>query len=584
MLISNLNNIDENFINVDLALIGAGPVGLTIAKALADTGLKILLLESGGLTFNSRAEALNQLEFAGDPKLNRPGKSRHLAWGGSSDARLDGCKPFELRNRIFGGSTHTWTGKCAAFDEIDFEARDWVAGSGWPLELADLQDDLDRAAQTLNLGPNCYDEALWERLGVASPVGEMDREKLRSFFWQFSKSPSDPRSIMRFGKEYSSLEAPNLRVLLDATVTHIDTNGDGTKFQSLQLRSLAGKKAVVKARAAVLCAGGIENARLLLLSRNIVEAGVGNRHDMVGRHLMDHPQCRLATFATDHYEAIRQNFGFHYLSENGGEFPYLHGLCLSPALQRQEKLLNCAVFVDERRASDNPWDAMIRVIRKDQQTNIGDLVTVARQPGTILSGLYRRLIQKRGLPHKVESLVLGCLVEQRPDPDNRVALSAQKDAFGLPRARIEWRVSDMEKRTIARMGHLISDEFQRIGLPRPRLCDWVRNGQLEEAVLIDAAHPTGTTRMSDDPKSGVVDRNCRVHGVDGLYVAGSSVFPTSGHANPTLMILALAHRLARTLRQSLTKPASITLSTSSRHYASNENMVALRKSPGQLRG
>jgi choline dehydrogenase-like flavoprotein len=140
----------------------------------------------------------------------------------------------------------------------------------------------------------------------------------------------------------------------------------------------------------------------------------------------------------------------------------------------------------------------------------------------------------------------------------------------------------MERRTIARMGQIIADEFQRIGLPKPDLCNWAREGRLSEAVLIDAAHPTGATRMSADPRSGVVDPNCQVHGLEGLYVAGSSVFPTSGHANPTLMILALAHRLAKTLKNKLAKPASLKVVAAPRHYSDQENVALTRKTPANL--
>jgi len=120
-------------------------------------------------------------------------------------------------------------------------------------------------------------------------------------------------------------------------------------------------------------------------------------------------------------------------------------------------------------------------------------------------------------------------------------------------ARADWRINHDEYRTIVRLAHLTRDAFARAGLPAPILEPWVAEGRLEESAIIDFAHTLGTTRMSDNPQSGVVDVNCQVHGVGGLYIAGASTFPTSGHANPTLMILGLAIRLADTIKSELTR-------------------------------
>jgi choline dehydrogenase-like flavoprotein len=147
--------------------------------------------------------------------------------------------------------------------------------------------------------------------------------------------------------------------------------------------------------------------------------------------------------------------------------------------------------------------------------------------------------------------VLDCIVEQRPDPDSRLSLSDRTDCLGLPIARLDWRISDQERETVATFGNLICKEFQRIGLANPKLADWAKHRRLDDSRFVDVCHPTGTTRMASDARSGVVDTHCQVHGTEGLYIAGSSVFPTTGHANPTLMIVALAIRLADRLKQTL---------------------------------
>ena len=153
-------------------------------------------------------------------------------------------------------------------------------------------------------------------------------------------------------------------------------------------------------------------------------------------------------------------------------------------------------------------------------------------------------------------LRLSCAVEQRPDPASRVTLADRVDRFGMPLSRIDWRIDSQEQHTVRRTAELVGEGLQRLGLDGLALDEWVRDGAGFPPTFADAAHPTGTTRMADEPRQGVVDRQGQVHGVQGLYVAGSSTFPTSGHANPTLMIVALAIRMADHLKQLHAQPAA----------------------------
>jgi choline dehydrogenase-like flavoprotein len=127
----------------------------------------------------------------------------------------------------------------------------------------------------------------------------------------------------------------------------------------------------------------------------------------------------------------------------------------------------------------------------------------------------------------------------------------------MPLSKLDWRISEQERQTVRRLGQLICQELQRLGLPQPVLADWLDAQENWRSQFVDRAHPTGTTRMSVNPKEGVVDSNCQVHGVAGLFIAGSSVFPTTGHANPTLMLVALSIRLADWLKiHQFSAPAS----------------------------
>lgn len=160
----------------------------------------------------------------------------------------------------------------------------------------------------------------------------------------------------------------------------------------------------------------------------------------------------------------------------------------------------------------------------------------------LAAGVYRRLTDQR-------VLWFGANTEQVPNPESRVTLAAERDAVGVPRPKLDWQLTMQDKEATRRACRMVGEELARLGIGRMRLDDWLLADGDDWQGLDVRYHHMGTTRMSDDPKQGVVDADCRVHGIDNLYIAGSSVFPTSGYANPTLTIVAMAIRLADHLRQ-----------------------------------
>lgn len=533
MKFSDLNQLENDVvIETDLCIVGSGPAGLSIAKEFANTNIQVWIIESGGLKEDADTQTLYAIESIGVPRV---------------------MQQEILRYRIWGGTSHIWTGRCAPFDEIDFQHRDWVPYSGWPISRHELNPYLERASYNLGLGPNCYDERLWKQFGVQRPRLTLDPTLLKSAFWQFSKHPNTPNEPTRFGRGFLPPIADNIHVLLHANVTHINTNSVGKQVQSIEVSTLHHKRAQIKAKAFVLCCGGIENARLLLASNRYIPNGVGNHYDRVGRFLMDHAGCVLGTFNPRRSAAVQNLFGHYWLDDAQKRHVYLHGVALSPALQAKERLLNCAAYLEVFPALNEPWQAIMRLTKTIKQTGLSrslypDTLAVASQLPDIAHGLYRRKVKHRPPITKADRIELWCLTEQLPDPDSRVTLSDQKDALGMPLSKLNWKISNQERRSVQRLSHLIVQEFQRLGLPQPDLADWLNADDNWQSHFIERAHPTGTTRMSAIPQDGVVDANCQVHGVEGLFIAGSSVFPTAGHANPTLMIVAMAIRLADRLK------------------------------------
>ncbi len=356
---------------------------------------------------------------------------------------------------------------------------------------------------------------------------------------------------MRFAHVAAELVAPNIDILTHATVTQIQLDTSGRRVASLDLRSVDGGCATVRPETVVLCAGGIENARLLLASRSLAAGGVGNARDVVGRYLADHPRSTLLRFDRPDIDAVARHFNFYGLVDHGRTQFYLHGLRLSPTVQRQEGLVNCAAYPVQIHSPGDPWAALKRLMRGDRARLARDLTVVARSPGFLAKGAFRRMVQKRGMMHRSDELRFDVMVEQKLDAESRVTLSDQVDRNGVPLPRVAWKIGSTELQSVKRLARALVCEFERNALPQPHLVDWIAWDEDDRAAFTDMAHPSCTTRMGSDAATSVVDPNAMVHGVDGLFVAGSSVFSTPGHANPTLMMLGLAMRLADHLKMRL---------------------------------
>ncbi|NLS00462.1 GMC family oxidoreductase [Rhizobium sp. P38BS-XIX] len=549
MMNRDLRSLPEAIeIDCDIAIIGGGPAGIAIARELAGTRIRVLVIESGGSDYEAEIQALNSVENIGAPDalpdnaLEGRGYTGALSW-------LNDIAAFELRNRMIGGSSHTWIGKCAAFDEMDFAIRPWLPLSGWPISRSQLLPTLQRAAHLLNLGPNVYDEMLFSLLHTAPEELDLDREILRAFFWQFSHMRNQRAEPTRFNRLARDIKAANIDFLTHATVTSINIDSQARHVTSLDLKSSTGRSASVRAKTIVLCGGGVENARLLLASNAQLPAGIGNRHDVVGRYLCDHPRTSLCRFTGRDIQTIAQHFNFYGLNHGGGTHFYLRGLSLSPEIQMREGLTNCAAYPVQVHADDDPWASLKRLRKGAGKTFLRDLLSVAKSADMITTGLYNRLVQKRGLPHRSTELRFDVMAEQEVNSESRITLSQKRDRLGQPLPRIDWKIGERETNSVRRLAQLISHEFVRVGLPKPQLPDWMGTDDASGATFMDMAHPSCTTRMGADPRTSVVDADAMVHDLDGLFIAGSSVFSTPGHANPTLMLLALSIRLADHLKQ-----------------------------------
>ena len=299
MYISELRAVPpQETLQADVCVIGSGPAGATIIRELAGTGLRAIILESGGRTPQPLADALSEVENVG--------------WQRVADQSL-------ARPRILGGASHLWTGRCAPFDDIDYERRDWVPYSGWPFGPEELAPYLDRTTAHLGLGIGSgYTGADFWRLARRLPRHGIASDGVLPFFWQYSKDELNRYGSMRFGPRLATQLPGNVRLMTNATVLHINTNAQASVAHSVEVANPDGSRWTIVAPTIVLCAGGIENARLLLASNRVAPAGLGNQHDLVGRFLMDHPRGSVASFALADYASLRRSFAIHNVRSASG--------------------------------------------------------------------------------------------------------------------------------------------------------------------------------------------------------------------------------------------------------------------------
>jgi len=526
--LQDLRNSEETRFDCDVCIVGTGPAGLAIAQELRGAYARVLMIESGDARASAEHAALDRVESVGAPRLEDQSR---------------------VRARVFGGTSTVWNGRCVPLSPLDFAERSWVPLSGWPVSHAELQPYFERAARYLGLWPVRYDSALEASLPAKLPPlpDELAGDLMRCT-WQYSVDEANASVPTLSSRAFMDSPPENVEVLLSATATHIEVDGNA-QLQWLEVRSLNGRVARVHCKLLVVCAGGIETPRLLLHSRSTMSTGLGNQHDMLGRCFMDHPRCTLGHFALADGPRIRPPFMLQRVDAGGRPRYFARGLALTPDCQRREQLLNCAAWLDARVAPDDPWHALKRLARRASAEPLADVFSIARQPWLTAQELYRRFVERHPVLFKTDALTLLCDVEQAPNLDSRIGLSEHLDALGVPMARIDWRFGEAERRTLQRFAGLAQRAFERMGLPQLQLTDSARTGQFQPGDFVDVAHPAGGTRMASDPRRGVVDEQCQVHGVSGLFVVGTSVFPTNGHANPTLTLLALSLRLADHLKQ-----------------------------------
>jgi choline dehydrogenase-like flavoprotein len=519
-----------------------------VALELANTKHSVWILESGGVTDEPASREMNAGENVGLPYFD-----------------LD-----KTRHRLLGGSSTRWAGWCRPLDPMDLEKKDWVPHSGWPISYDDLEEYFPRAAELCQIPNDRFRESDHDTIPelYRSPFvgGDVDVA-----IWQASPPT-------KFGTVYrDALEsASNITVAIHCTATEILTDESGQRAVGTRVTSAAGTTFEVDAGTVVLAAGSIESARVLLASRGAHPDGLGNNHGLVGRYFAEHPHLVTGhILINDNDTATRPFLPAVDLGPSGARARLslqrpVGGIKVAYRINAQTQVERQLLGYSSHLRTTSPIDREESEAYAALKLIVGNLRSpgrLARQvkDGTLPAGvgtLTKNLL--KGSPEiaqaiyyeafrKPKAFALYTQSEASPNPESRVTVNYRDlDAVGLPRVRLDWRLSRIDKESVISSQEIVGSQLESAGLGTLEPTDAFRDdGPDWGSRLRGGHHHMGTTRMAHSPKDGVVDEDCAVHGVDGLYVAGQAVFPTVGFANPLFTGVALSARLGRHLLSKL---------------------------------
>jgi choline dehydrogenase-like flavoprotein len=535
MIIDSHSLSDGNNIRSDLCIVGAGIAGIPLAKEFLDTNISVSLIESGGLKPAVETQSLNAGNNVGVPYYY-----------------LD-----QTRARAFGGTSHMWICdlggsklgvRLMGLDEIDFEKRDWVPNSGWPFTKKELDPYYEKAHTFCEIGPYSYSIEGWKNILPDNDRALLPSDSLiQTRIFQFARKEL-------WYEKYKNIiqDTNNITAYINATVLNIVTDESGNSIERLDVGTLDGKRFRFFAKRYIIAAGAIETARIMLLSNSVHRDGLGNMYDNVGRYFMEHPHIWTGYIIPSNKEIFNRINLYDVHTVNNT--PIMGKLAIDSRIQKKEHLLNFVTSIHPANKTIIP-EEVIKFRRGLGKLKRGKIVTselvqsAKKSPAMlahVVKGLRRKIDKKYDYQLKQPNvLVMNPMAEQIPNRESRVTLNNECDAFGQKRASLNWQLTTQDINSIRRSQQIIGSELRRNGI-----------GEMIVELTDDSIpprihggwHNMGTTRMHIDPRQGVVDENCKVHGLSNLYIAGPSVFPTVGCANPVLTIIAMSMRLADHLK------------------------------------
>ncbi|OUS25780.1 hypothetical protein A9Q99_20205 [Gammaproteobacteria bacterium 45_16_T64] len=506
-------------ITCDVCILGGGVAGITLANELRSQYNDIVLLESGGNGYDQSRQDLYQAEYVTPPFWN----------------------PHHSRMRFLGGSSNHWENNTSLFDRIDFEKRAWVDGSGWEIARSDLSPYYDSAARYCGTKTDNYSADKWAEI-LDKPLHTVIGGDVKTSISKFSSPPV--RFFDAYGAELK--DSQSVRVVVNANVMDAVYSQESGVVDRVLFESVPGRPASVKAKLFVMCFGGIENARMLL-HFNRHNNQLGNSGDSVGRYFMDHPIAEAAYF----FPNEKKDLSLYGFNKQPG-FNVASYFDFSERFLKEKQLnnLRMPLIPGTNYLTSSAISSFHTVNKAISQGEIPDqfgkhLSNMLGDLDMLTEAISRKALDKRIFDHADQpaGYRIQAMLEQTPQRSNRISLGTEVDAFGIPKIRIDWALSQSDKDHVWRGLDYFANFVGANDLGRVRV-NQESEGRIFGDQMAFGNHHMGTTRMSRSPHDGVVDKNLLVHGAKNFYIGGSSVFPTGSHVPPTLTITAMTLRLA----------------------------------------
>jgi len=524
MTLYHLNKleIEHKRISAPLCVVGGGIAGLLLARQVAQSGRRVIVLESGTLSFDADIHELNEVE---DP-LGRYSRS------------LDG------RYRGLGGTSSRWGGRMIPISSHEAAARSYIGQAAWPVDPQTFDDYREAAEKLFEVQPGSYDDDVLDVIDRQSYLPRNDPDLVA----RWAKCPSFKNCNIATILEGEIRTRENIEIWLGATVCDFELDRERGKLVSVSARDFGGRRLAVQADEFVIAAGTIESTRLLLLIDAISDQQAFSRCRVLGRYFQDHLKSEVATIGRRDPILTNRLFGYRFLNATRRD---LH-LELSEEAQREDRVASAFAYVSMDLA-DSPLADVKNITQSVQrgQIDLGEVWRVARRFGLVAKSAWWRYVhQQLFVPHDIGLRLLVC-AEQLPHWSNRIRLSHERDRLGMQKAQLEWKPTEMDERTFRSAVSRIAAYWARAGFDYLCPLEWSPASRDTQTLITDCAeacaHPSGSTRMGTDPANSVVGPDLRCHAIPNVSVASASVFPTAGSANPTFTIMMLALSLADSL-------------------------------------
>tara|TARA_B100002052_G_scaffold285069_1_gene297574 strand:- start:1021 stop:2583 length:1563 start_codon:yes stop_codon:yes gene_type:complete len=510
----NSNNIENNTTDYsDVCVIGSGPAGIAIANKLISKNISVTLLESGGLEGETYTQDLNSGEMLGQD----PGYDLEMS-----------------RLRLFGGTSNHWEGSNQRLDKIDFKSRNWIPFSGWPINIKEL-DKYYKEATLINEVPNLI-ETKYEYYKDDNIIKyiKLFKEKYNSEI-DIVTNHINP---LRFGEKYYLKFKKNntLKVFLHATALRLNLD-DQKEIKSIEASTNSNKKLLLKSKYFVLAMGGIENARFLLLNLSKIPYESINNRPIIGSFFQEHYGFTAGTLLLN--QKVSKLLDIEKTVTMNSKLETETYLVPSELTQENEKILNCRITLYKKNWNSlfGPYDLDKNTLKYNFRSYLNDYISSMKGP-------YEWISANKKVNNIPQRVYIG--LEQSPNPNSRVSLINKLDNFGQRKAALDWRLNEIDELSIKNITKWFANSIGANALGRMKIDNDIYNINRENlnSSISGGYHHMGTTRMGSNMNSSVVDKNSKYHQIDNLFIAGSSVFPTSGSTNPTFTIVALATRLA----------------------------------------